>query len=53
MSIVAKRSPISAIAELLLTFRLCYFVLVLFVFVVFGLVSSVRHQEIVWEERRE
>jgi len=32
-------------------FRLHYFVLLLFAFVVIGLVSSVLHQEIGWEER--
>jgi len=42
-SIMAKRSPISATAEHL-------FVLALFAFVVLGLVSSVLHQEIGWEE---
>ena len=34
-----------------LWFSLDYFVLVLFVFVVFGLVSLVLYQEIGWEER--
>ena len=51
MPIVAKRSPISAIAELLLCFSLDYFVLVLYALDVLDLVSSVLSQEIGWEER--
>jgi len=51
MSIVAKRSPISATAELLFWFGLDNFVLVLFGFDVLGLVSSLLCQEIGWVTR--
>jgi len=53
MSIVAKRLPISATAELLFVFVFCYNILMLLVndwFVMLDLVSSVLSQEAGWEE---